>query len=190
MQINVYKNSDNRTVTTSLEIARVFGKTHNNVVEDIKKAVERYENKGFDTTAEISVVGSPTINLMSHGFRYINKVAGFASNQKPITYYEISEQVFMQVAMAYNGQDAFNLRDDYIEEFERMRYELTVAGGEVYDVIDETIMRYEWNGKQFETIGQFINYWIDEHGTLNLTAKELSKGGIKLNGHELFKLGE
>jgi phage regulator Rha-like protein len=242
MEINVYKNSEGRTVTTSLEIARVFGKTHNNVVEDIKKAIKMFEQSGqintaeisavySQTTAQISTVGSATIKLLRDIKKYLkdfktltqdklpdesNQSKFGAVNANPIPllakshyyvgglaykagngewkkFYEVSEQVFLRLAFSYTGQIANQLTHDYIDEFERMRYELVVSGTtdtQVGEVLEKTVMKYQWGAKQYPNFESLKDDYVNELGDNQRVTLEQVRKWYHLGGKTFKILGD
>ena len=86
--------------TTSLVVAKFFGKRHANVIRDI----ERLD--------------------CSEGFTKLNFEFCFKNNDlqngKPQPYYEITKDGFIFLVMGFTGKQAAKLKEAYINEFNRM----------------------------------------------------------------------
>ncbi|UYL93061.1 Rha family regulator protein [Paenibacillus phage UtuhinaGold_Zacery] len=92
-----------KTVTDSLTVAEVFGKRHDNVVQDIK-------------------------NLeCSQEFSLLNFQESTYTNERGRTYpkYIITQDGFSFLVMGYTGKEAAKFKEMYIAEFNRMREQLT-----------------------------------------------------------------
>ncbi|MEV3587033.1 Rha family transcriptional regulator [Paenibacillus larvae] len=92
-----------KTVTDSLTVAEVFGKRHDNVVQDIK-------------------------NLeCSQEFSLLNFQESTYTNERGRTYpkYIITQDGFSFLVMGYTGKEAAKFKEMYIAEFNRMRKQLT-----------------------------------------------------------------
>ncbi|AXF40115.1 Rha family transcriptional regulator [Paenibacillus phage Eltigre] len=92
-----------KTVTDSLTVAEVFGKRHDNVVQDIK-------------------------NLeCSQEFSLLNFQESTYTNERGRTYpkYIITQDGFSFLVMGYTGKEAAKFKEMYIAEFNRMREKLT-----------------------------------------------------------------
>ncbi|HDR6822024.1 MULTISPECIES: Rha family transcriptional regulator [Bacillus cereus group] len=91
----------NTVVTDSLVIAEVFGKTHDNVLKDIRKQID-YSGDEFGL-----------VNF--HESSYIN------SQNKKMPKYDLTEEAFTLVAMSYNTKEAVQMKIKFIQEFKRMK---------------------------------------------------------------------
>lgn len=91
-----------KTVTDSLTVAEVFGKDHDKVIRDIKN---------LDCSEEFS-----TANFGESEY----------TNDRGRTYpkYIITQDGFSFLVMGYTGQDAARFKEQYINEFNRMRNQL------------------------------------------------------------------
>lgn len=94
---------NNRPVTDSLTVAEIFGKSHDNVLRDIKS---------LECSSEFSL-----INFEESAY----------SNERGRSYpkYLITQDGFSFLAMGYTGTTAAKFKETYIGEFNRMREELT-----------------------------------------------------------------
>lgn len=91
-----------KTVTDSLTVAEVFGKRHDNVIQDIK-------------------------NLeCSEEFSLLNFQESTYTNERGRTYprYFITEKGFVLLVMGYTGKEAMRFKEMYIAEFEKMREQI------------------------------------------------------------------
>jgi Rha family phage regulatory protein len=94
-----------QVVTDSLRIAEVFGKDHNNVLKDIRKQLE-YAGDEF---GQVNFYQSTYIN----------------SQNKEMPKYDLTEEAFTLVAMSYNSREAVQMKIKFIQEFKRIKEELT-----------------------------------------------------------------
>ena len=93
-----------RPATTSLDVAKFFGKRHDNVVRDIKEIID-------NTPESFSA-------LNFEGANYIDEQA----KNRPM--YIIYRDGFMLLVMGYTGKKALVIKLAYIEAFNRMEAEL------------------------------------------------------------------
>lgn len=106
--LQIYSTQPNLTVingeikTTSLIVADHFGRMHKNILRDIE-AME-----------------------CSDKFRLLNFEPSYyiAENGKKERCYEITKNGFMFLALGFTGKKAAEIREAYIEEFERMANEI------------------------------------------------------------------
>ena len=95
---------DGRPATTSLEVAKFFGKTHFHVMRSIKDLIEQL---------------SDNFNQSNFGLAsYLDEQA----KSRPM--YIIKKDGFMLLVMGYTGKKALALKLAYIEAFNRMEAEL------------------------------------------------------------------
>ncbi|PES74698.1 phage regulatory protein [Bacillus cereus] len=95
----VFENNG-EVVTDSLLIAEVFGKTHDNVLKDIRKQMEY-------TGYEFSLVNFHERNYENRG-RLYPKI-------------NLTEEAFTLVVMSYNTKEAVQMKLKFIQEFKRMK---------------------------------------------------------------------
>ncbi len=104
--INLVKRNNGKAITTSLIIAEVFEKRHNNVIRDIVKL------------------------KVSDSFRASNFEIMFISRELPNgghkkdKYYNISREGFVILVMGYTGKKAMKFKESYIGAFNLMETEL------------------------------------------------------------------
>lgn len=96
------KRNEERLVTTSLKIAKKFGKEHSHVLRDIR---------GLEC---------------SDAFRESNfGLSSYQSSQgKTLPMYEVTRDGFTILAMGYTGKEAMRFKEDYINAFNVMENEL------------------------------------------------------------------
>jgi Rha family phage regulatory protein len=104
----------NQAVTDSLTVAEVFGKTHDNVLRDIRNQVEKLIEAGESEFTLLNFEECDYINTSAKG---INKNRKY----KKIL---LTEEAFTLVAFAYITPEAMKMKVKFIQEFKRMRQEL------------------------------------------------------------------
>lgn len=93
---------DNRAAfTDSLIVARVFNKTHNNVLKDIRKVIGEIDSFGGLVKFEQS--------------SYIN------SQNKKYPKFIMDKDALLMLVMSYEGRTATEIRYRYIQEFNKMQ---------------------------------------------------------------------
>ncbi|MGD9576398.1 Rha family transcriptional regulator [uncultured Desulfovibrio sp.] len=93
---------DDKPTVTSLQVAKVFGKRHDNVIRDIRNLA------------------------ISQGFNALNFASTYYLDSKgePRPAYIMTRDGFLILAMGYTGAKAMALKEAYIAEFDRMEEEL------------------------------------------------------------------
>jgi len=94
-------NRDGQALTTSLAVAAAYGKLHQHVMRDIRGILET--GPKLDASFVFKKTTYP----------------GHNGESRPM--YEMNEQAFTLVALAFTGAEAFRLRVAYIVEFKRMQ---------------------------------------------------------------------
>ncbi len=94
-----------QAITTSLNIAKVFGKEHKNVLRDIEKNVSELSSDFSRLNFELS--------------NYAVKSGRNTITQQPM--YNLTKDAFMILVMGYTGAKAMQFKEAYIKEFNRMR---------------------------------------------------------------------
>lgn len=104
--------SQNQPVTTSLQIAEVFGKEHAKVLRSIdnlcKQLPENYRKANFGVTEQIRHSGCL---------------------ERTERYYEITKDGFVLLAMGFTGQKALQFKLAYIEAFNKMAEQINNING-------------------------------------------------------------
>lgn len=97
---------NNQPVTDSLTIAEVFGKRHDNVVNDITNQLEKLK------LAKESEWGS--LNFQETQYQH-------PQNRQWYTKFDLTEDAFTLVAMSYVTPEAMKMKVRFIQEFKKMR---------------------------------------------------------------------
>ena len=106
---NVVYIKQGRVLTDSKHLAEVFGKRHDNVVRDIR--------------AVIADLQDPEFTALNFEERKIKTLRGIETEC-----YELTYDAFTLVAMGFTGTKAMGFKKKYIEEFNRMKDELSKRG--------------------------------------------------------------
>lgn len=123
----VFLNGKNEVVTDSLMVAEVFGKKHHHVLDSVKEIISKSKN------------GKTNFRLS-----YYN--AGTRQYPK----YELNRDGFVMLIMGFTGDKAFEFKEMYINEFNRMEEKLKQMLTDSY-LIDDPIARAEkWIKEQQE----------------------------------------
>ena len=93
-----------RPATTSLEVAKIFGKRHDNVVRDIRSIIDNCPKRFTALNFEVS--------------NYLDQTG------RSLPMYIIFRDGFTLLAMGYTGPEAMRFKLAYIEAFNRMEAEL------------------------------------------------------------------
>lgn len=100
----------NRPVTDSLKVAEVFGKSHDNVIRDIRQQIEKLIEAGEGHWG--------VLNFEDTQYQH-------PQNKQWYPKYNLTEDAFAIVAMSYVTPEAMKMKVKFLEEFKRMRDELT-----------------------------------------------------------------
>ncbi len=150
-------------MTTSLNVAEVFGKRHNNVLRDIENIL----------TQVSEIFGKLNFELTE----YVTKNNLGFDVKDPM--YNLTFDGFVLLVMGYTGKKAMQFKIAYIEEFNRMRGLLDVDGTNVVDLTPTT----REDRKQLSSLVQVwmkksrtrsIDCWVQVNSHLGIkTIKEL-----------------
>lgn len=102
--------SDGKTVTDSITVAEKFNKDHRNVMRDIEVQLQKLNEAG---EREWGV-----LNFERTHYQHIQNGQWY---QK----FEMTEEAFAIVAMGYVTPEAMKMKVKFLEEFKRMRHQLT-----------------------------------------------------------------
>lgn len=132
--------SQNQPVTTSLQIAEVFGKEHAKVLRSIdnlcKNLPENYRKANFGVTEQIRHSGCL---------------------ERTERYYEITKDGFVLLAMGFTGQKALQFKLAYIEAFNKMAEQINNINGNADKLLKE--LQYE---KRYAEWLSYANEYILE----------------------------
>lgn len=99
---------NNKPVTDSLTIAEVFGKDYDKVIRDIHVQIYKLKEANERQFSTANFVDST----------YISRGKAYAK-------FELTEDAFTLVAMSYTTPDAMKMKVKFIQEFKKMREQLT-----------------------------------------------------------------
>lgn len=103
-----------KVVTDSLTVAEVFGKTHDNVMRDIRNQLDKLKQAG---EAEWGVLNFEECD-------YINDSASGINKNRKYRKFNMSEDAFAIIAMSYVTPEAMKMKIKFLSEFKRMKEEL------------------------------------------------------------------
>lgn len=109
--------------TTSLEVARVFDKRHDNVIRDIRQLLQ-------DVTPGFGLLN------FEECFR-INVLA----NGKKEPYFKLTKDGFTMLAMGYTGKQAIQFKEAYIRRFNELEAALNRRV--------ESVQEQDWHRRKF-----------------------------------------
>ena len=98
-----------KVVTDSLTVAEVFGKRHDNVIRDIASQIVKLHEAGEGSFILLNFEESS----------YKSERGNF------YTKYNLTEEAFTIIAMSYTTPEAMKFKVKFIQEFKRMREELS-----------------------------------------------------------------
>jgi len=98
-----------KTVTNSLVVAQEFGKDHKNVMRDIAAQIEKLIEAGESKWG--------VLNFEPTHYQH-------PQNQQWYPKYDMTEDAFAIIAMAYTTPEAMKMKVKFIQEFKRMREKL------------------------------------------------------------------
>lgn len=136
--------SNNRVVTTSLDIAQHFGKQH----KDVLRAIKQLDcSTGFT----------------ERNFALCHK-NNELQNGKPQPYYELTRDGFVFLCMGFTGAAAAQWKEAYIAAFNHMEQQLAVPAKDHARAVlaefaptEAQILRYHQMGLTLSEIGRLLN---------------------------------
>lgn len=108
--------SNNDLVTDSFKVAEAFGKSHRNVLRDVKKIISSIEK-----LISSNVLSKDEVAKLNFELCFQNNEL---QNGKPQPFYKMNQDGFMLVVMGYTGLDAMAIKMRYINAFNFMRAKL------------------------------------------------------------------
>ena len=145
---------NNHTVTTSLEVARYFGKEHKNVLQSIEK---------LECSGDFRRLNFQPSN-------YLNE----QGKQQPA--YEMTRDGFTMLAFSFTGPKAARFKEDYISAFNKMEEALRRIQQEtLIDQVKKEALGYFRKGAALTALIQQRDilekvekfYWFRVHGKLS-----------------------
>lgn len=121
---------NNKVVTTSLQVSKVFEKTHHNVLRDIRNLECSSDFQAFNFESSF----------------YIRKLPNNATKKEPMYY--LTRDGFTFLAMGFTGKVAARFKEAYINAFNEMERKLagdTITEKAMSDLIDKLCGMIEGN---------------------------------------------
>ncbi|EHH2107968.1 Rha family transcriptional regulator [Campylobacter coli] len=178
----VFENKDEQVFCTSLDIAKVFGKRHDNVLRDIENILNDLREIG--TSQDLLNFGETYRNTEIRGF---SKVKGKIRKDR---YYNLTRDGFSLLAMRFTGKKALQWKMLFINAFNEME-NIIRSNNQTTNYSD-----YKFIKKQNEILNQItctqsntIYVLQDSIRFLNNTIgsmKEINKELKKISGIEKF----
>lgn len=105
----IFENKDEQVSCTSLDVAKVFGKEHKNILRDIKNIL--------NDLREIGDVQCKSNFELSFKVR---KIQGFKGRERKYPYYNLTRDGFSLLAMGFTGKEALQWKILFIDAFNEM----------------------------------------------------------------------
>jgi Rha family phage regulatory protein len=166
--------ANNEPVTDSLTIAQVFNKSHDHVMRDIRNQLEKLHEAGEGSWG-ITNFGETHYIHLQNGQRYAK--------------FNLTEDAFAIVAMSYVTPEAMKMKVKFLEEFKRMRLQLSQPTElERFLLNPDTIIKIaeNWKAEQTLRIAAEAKIEADRPKVLFAEALEVSSSSILIG--ELAKL--
>ncbi|EAJ8216810.1 phage regulatory protein [Campylobacter jejuni] len=99
----------NQIFCTSLDVAKVFGKRHDNVLRDIENILN-----------DLREIGTSN-DLLNFEFSFkVHKIQGFKGRERKYPYYQLTKDGFFLLAMGFTGKKALQFKIAFINAFNEM----------------------------------------------------------------------
>lgn len=118
--MNLVEIKNDQPVTTSLQVADVFGKEHRNVLRDIKELVSDTKK----ITQEYANLESSNLSSVDTSMFYEDSYRVEGNTRKYPMFY-MNQDGWTLLVMGYQGEKATRFKLQYIAEFKRMKDELS-----------------------------------------------------------------
>ncbi|HEB9432548.1 TPA: Rha family transcriptional regulator [Campylobacter coli] len=100
---------DNQIFCTSLDVAKVFGKQHKNVLRDIENILN-----------DLREIGTSN-DLLNFELSFkVHKIQGFKGRERKYPYYNLTRDGFSLLAMGFTGKKALQFKIAFINAFNEM----------------------------------------------------------------------
>ncbi|HEB9432495.1 TPA: Rha family transcriptional regulator [Campylobacter coli] len=105
----IFENKDEQVFCTSLDVAKVFGKRHDNVLADIKLILN-----------DLREIGTSNYLLNFELSFKVHKIQGFKGRERKYPYYQLTKDGFFLLAMGFTGKKALQFKIAFINAFNEM----------------------------------------------------------------------
>lgn len=175
----VFENKDEQVFCTSLDVAKVFGKRHKNILRDIENILN-----------DLREIGDLQCKLNFELSFKTRKIEGFRGRERKYPYYNLTRDGFSLLAMGFTGKKALQFKIAFINAFNEME-NIIKSNNQTTNYSD-----YEFIKKQNEILNQItctqsntIYVLQDSIRFLNNTIssmKEINKELKKITGIDKF----
>ncbi|MGI7969740.1 Rha family transcriptional regulator [Campylobacter coli] len=175
----VFENKDEQVFCTSLDVAKVFGKEHKNILRDIENILN-----------DLREIGDLQCKLNFELSFKVRKIQGFKGRERKYPYYNLTRDGFSLLAMGFTGKEALQWKILFINAFNEME-NIIRSNNQTTNYSD-----YEFIKKQNEILNQItctqsstIYVLQDSIRFLNNTIssmKEINKELKKIAGIDRF----
>ncbi|EJO4371542.1 Rha family transcriptional regulator, partial [Campylobacter jejuni] len=101
---------DNQIFCTSLDVAKVFGKEHKNILRDIENILN-----------DLREIGTSNCLLNFELSFKVHKIQGFKGRERKYPYYNLTRDGFSLLAMGFTGKEALQWKILFIDAFNEMQ---------------------------------------------------------------------
>ncbi len=105
----IFENKDEQVFCTSLDVAKVFGKQHKNVLRDIENILN-----------DLREIGTSNYLLNFELSFKVHKIQGFKGRERKYPYYQLTKDGFFLLAMGFTGKKALQFKIAFINAFNEM----------------------------------------------------------------------
>ena len=146
----VFKGANDQALTNSLLVAEKFGKRHDNVLRDIENlsCSEKFHQLNFEETL------------------YIHP-----QNGQEYKMYIMTKNGFTFLVMGYNGKQAGEFKEQYIDAFDFMEHALKSYSENRNKVIEQNIKRRYLLNKELSEVNNSINLLLKRHKDIKTELK-------------------
>ena len=147
---------ENKAITTSLEIARVFEKEHKDVLRAIKNLIAKDDdfNQGKNVLVDKEVEIIDNFNRLN--FKPVEYIDS-KGEKRPM--YEMTRDGFTLLAMGFTGRRILQFKIAYIEAFNKMEQALTASSNAgLADNLEFAMKLMDYGIKDRSALRKFIYY--------------------------------
>ncbi|EHY1217407.1 Rha family transcriptional regulator [Campylobacter coli] len=105
----IFENKDEQVFCTSLDVAKVFGKEHKNILRDIENILN-----------DLREIGTSNCLLNFELSFKVHKIQGFKGRERKYPYYNLTRDGFSLLAMGFTGKKALRFKIAFINAFNEM----------------------------------------------------------------------
>ncbi len=136
-------NTNGMLTVSSLQVARDFGKQHNNIVRDIETIISTISSEISETKNQGGVLNfehTPMENLKFNVSDYfIQTTYQHSQNKQWYKCYDITRDGFALLVMGFTGKKALVWKLRYIEAFNSMERQLQNINSNIREIVNEAV---------------------------------------------------